>query len=467
MNLSEISSFIPDSVLRDLGGTIAFNQFHVKGRKRDFTDVSNSTLTGSGEFKMTDVEFQVGGISYGNINGLLRYHDQVISAENLSANFLGNQAVFTGDIQHLAAFIYNLNVNRNAENVVLGVNGKLNLKTFNLSGILEAYNKKNRPQPAVPKGKIDIREILNMEGNLDVQMDKFIFRKMEFDQVSGNLQVSPGVIQCNNIQSKAMGGDIRLNGRVVFGDNQSMNLIYDVSALGLSIPSIFDECENFGQTVLTNKHLKGTLDASVSLNAIWDNYTTLNQDKLSALVEFTLKDGELVKFEPLKAAARFIRVSELEDIKFASIHNTIKIGNGRIEIPDFEIESSALNLIFGGTHFLNNDIDYRLKINLHKLLAQKFNRKLNDIQYMEDDPYEGLNLYLKMKGTLSNPQIKYDKVSAKNKMKNDFKNEKENFKNLLHNKQPAKLNENEKKREERYYQIEEKPKFMDFDSAGN
>jgi len=100
-------------------------------------------------------------------------------------------------------------------------------------------------------------------------------------------------------------------------------------------------------------------------------------------------------------------------------------------------------------------------------LAQKFNRKLNDIQYMEDDPYEGLNLYLKMKGTLSNPQIKYDKVSAKNKMKNDFKNEKENFKNLLHNKQPAKLNENEKKREERYYQIEEKPKFMDFDSAGN
>jgi len=306
-----------------------------------------------------------------------------------------------------------------------------------------------------------------MEGNLDVQMDKFIFRKMEFDQVSGNLQVSPGVIQCNNIQSKAMGGDIRLNGRVVFGDNQSMNLIYDVSALGLSIPSIFDECENFGQTVLTNKHLKGTLDASVSLNAIWDNYTTLNQDKLSALVEFTLKDGELVKFEPLKAAAKFIRVSELEDIKFASIHNTIKIGNGRIEIPDFEIESSALNLIFGGTHYLNNDIDYRLKINLHKLLAQKFNRKLNDIQYMEDDPYEGLNLYLKMKGTLSNPQIKYDKVSAKNKMKNDFKNEKENFKNLLHNKQPAKLNENEKKREERYYQIEEKPKFMDFDSAGN
>ena len=466
LHLAEISSFVPDSVMHDLGGTISFNHFHLKGKKRDFTDAANSTLTGSGEFKMSDIEFQQAGISYGNINGLLKYHDQTIEAENLSANFLGNQAVFSGNITHLAGFIYNLSVNRSAGDVVLGVNGRLKLKTLNLSGIIDAYNKKNHPQ-ATPRGKIDLREIVNMQGNLDIEMEKFLFRSLEFDNLNGNLQVSPGIILCNNIQTKTMGGNIVMNGRATFGDDYSINLAYDVSAVGLSIPSIFNECENFGQTVLTDRHLKGTLDASVSFNSTWKNYKDLDMDHLAALVEFNIKNGELVKFEPLKAASKFIRVSELEDIKFAGLHNTIKIGNRRIVIPQFQIESSALNLMFEGTHNFNDSIDYHIKVNLHKLLAQKFNRKRDDLVYMEDDPYEGLNLYLTMTGILSNPHITFDKGSAKKKMKNDFKNEKENLKNLIHNTNVPKLDDNERKKEERYYDVQKKPQFMDFDSSSN
>ena len=466
LHLSEISSFVPDSVIRDLGGTITFNKFHLKGRKRDFTDVANSTLTGSGEFKMADIEFQQAGISYGNINGTLRYHDRIIEAEGLSANFIGNQAVFSGNIENLAAFIYNLSVNRSADNVVLGVNGKLKLKTLNLSGIIDAYSKRNHPQ-AMPRGKIDLREIVNMQGNLDVEMEKFLFRKMEFDNVSGNLQISPGAVQCNNLQSKTMGGDVLLNGRIVFGDDYSINLAYDVKAANLSIPAIFNECENFGQNTLTDRHLKGTLTASISFNSTW-NSGTLNQDKLNAIVDFSIKDGELVKFEPLKAASKFIRMEELEDIKFASLHNTIKIANRRIEIPLFEIESSALNLMFEGYHCFNDSIDYSIKVNLHKLLAQKFNRKHdNDVQYMEQDPYEGLNLYLRLTGVLSNPHITYNKKATKNKIKDDFKNEKENLKNLLHNTTPAKLDDNERKKEDRYYDVQKKPQFMDLDSTSN
>ncbi len=466
LHLSEISSFVPDSIMHDLGGTISFNNFRLKGRKRDFTDVENSTLTGSGEFKMQDIEFQQGGISYGNINGLLKYHDQVIEADNLTANFLSNQATFTGNITRLAAFIYNLSINRSANNVVLGVNGKLKLKTFNLSGIIDAYNKKSHPQ-AMPKGKIDLREIVNMAGNLDIEMEKFIFRKMEFDNVTGNLQVAPGNIRCNNLQAKTMGGDVQINGNIVFGDDYSINLAYDVSAIKMSIPAMFAECEGFGQTVLSDRHLKGTLDAAVSFNATWDNYKVLNQDKLNAIVDFTIKNGELIKFEPLKAASKFIRVEELEDIRFASLHNTIKIGNRRIDIPLFEIQSSALNLMFEGTHWFNDSIDYSIKVNLHKLLAQKFNRnKRDDIQYMEEDPYEGLNLYLRMTGSLGNPHISYNKKGTKNKIKSDFKNEKENLKNLMRNTTP-KMDENEKKKEERYYDIKEAPKFIDLDSTSN
>ena len=37
----------------------------------------------------------------------------------------------------------------------------------------------------------------------------------------------------------------------------------------------------------------------------------------------------------------------------------------------------------------------------------------------------------------------------------------------MHNTVPAKLDDNEKKKEERYYNVDKKPQFMDFDSTAN
>lgn len=465
LHVSEISAFIPDSVVRDADGTITFNNFHIKGSVKDFSDVTSSTLTGSGQFKLSEVEFQQNGISYGNINGELTYNNQVVEARNFTLNFLGNQAAFSGDIRNLLAFAYNLGLHRNAGNVVLGINGQLAVKTLNLSGTIDAYSKKNKPAGAPGRGKIDVREILNMEGNLDVAIGKFIYRKLEFDNVHGNLQIAPGVIQTNNLRVQAMDGDLALNGKIAFGDDYSMAMAYDLKAVNLSIPKFFSECENFGQNTLTDHHLKGTLNTAISFNCRWLNYKDLDQNSLSAIVDFDIKNGQLIKFEPLKAASKFIRVDELENIQFSDIANTIKIANKRIDIPEFEIKSTALNLMFDGYHYFNNTVDYHFKINLHKLLAQKFSRKHeNDIEYMETDPYEGVNLYLSMTGDLSNPKIKYDKAKSRKKMIADFKSEKQNLKNLINNKVPE-INGEEKKKEEHYYQIQQTPQFMDFDST--
>ncbi len=466
-HVSELSTFIPDSVIRDFGGTITFNNFHIKGRKKDFSDIENSTLTGSGEFKFGGVEFQQNGTTYGNINGLMKYNDQVIEVDNVTTNFLSTEASFTGDIHHLLAFAYNLSVNRNANNVVLVVNGALKIKTLNLSGIIDTYNKKNQSKAAAvaaATGKIDVREVMNMQGNIDIQIEKFLFRKIEFDNLQGNIQVSPGIIQCNDVQMQGMDGNIKANGRLSFGDDYSMNMSYDIRAVNLNVTKIFSECENFGQTTLTDKHLKGTLTAAISFNSKWNNYSQLDANSLNAIIDFDIANGELIKFEPLRAASKFIRVTELQDIKFAKLANTIKIANQRMDIPQFEIESSALNLMIEGYHYFNNTVDYHFKINLHKLLAQKFNRKLDNIEYMEDDPYEGLNLYLSMTGDLANPKIKLDKKASRKKIQEDFKKEKENLKNLINNKADI-IDENERKREDKYFNVKSQPQFMDFDST--
>lgn len=465
LHLSELSSFIPDSILQDIGGAITFNNFHLKGRKSDFIEVENSTLTGSGEFKFSEVEFRQNGITYGNINGLLKYENQIIEAQNFTLNFLSTDFNFGGSIENLFPFVYNLSAKRKSNEVILSINGKISTQTFNLTAILDAYDRKNRPL-AQRKEKLNIREVFSMKGNLDVEIGKFIFRRMEFGDLKTNLQVSPGQVQINNLSTHSMGGDIRTRGLISFTPENSLNLKIDVSAVELDVSKIFGQCENFGQTTLTDKHLKGTMTASVSLDATWQNYKKLNEKNLSSMVDFKIKNGELINFEPLKAASKFIRVEELKNIRFADFENTIKIANGRIDIPEFEIKTSALNLIFFGHHSFDNTIDYHFKINLHKVLAQKFNRSRTDVEYIETDPYEGVNLYLLMTGNLNNPEIKFDKSSTRKKIQADFRNEKAVWKDLLRN-TPAKTDAHEQKREEKYFNVKEQPQFIDFDTTSN
>ena len=56
-----------------------------------------------------------------------------------------------------------------------------------------------------------------------------------------------------------MGGDVRASGLIEFTPDNSLVMKLDVTAIDLAIPTIFKQCENFGQTTLTDKHLKGTV----------------------------------------------------------------------------------------------------------------------------------------------------------------------------------------------------------------
>lgn len=462
-NLQELKSFFSDTIIQNAEGKIHFRNFKLKGNKRDFDHLENSSLSGSGEFELKEVEIQNNNITYGNINGTLQYNNKVIEATNFSFNFLSTDFVFNGSIQNLLPFIVSQNNRNNTADLPLGLNGKLAMKSFNLTNILAAYDKKNKPKTESSKPKLDIRDVFNMEGNLTVAIDKFSFNKLLFEDVKASISLEPYQINLNRLECNTMGGTLKDAGTIRFTTNKEMHLDGDLTIDKVDLPLLFLQAENFQQTTLTDKNLKGLVSASVQFKTVWKNYKEIDFDKLNAAISCEIAHGELLNFEPIKAASKFIKVEELNHIVFSDMTNQLVIKDRRITIPQMEVKSSALNLMLSGTHTLDNEIDYHLKINLHKLLANKFNRRGSDVQYIEEDPYEGVNLFLTLEGNLSNPKIKYDKASVKSKIKNDFKEEKQELKELFKKEKTKKKDEKETKREEKYFDTKEQPKFIDFE----
>ena len=246
-------------------------------------------------------------------------------------------------------------------------------------------------------------------------------------------------------------------------DNEEMVLALDMAIDKVDLPLVFKECDNFGQTTLTDKNLKGRLSADIQLKTVWDDYKTIDMDQLEGNLKCSVLHGELNNFDPIKSASAFIKVDELNHIVFSDLSNELTIKNRVISIPRMEVQSSALNLMMSGTHTLDNVIDYQIKVNLRKLLAAKFGRHNNDDSYIEDDPYEGVNLYLRITGDMAHPKIKYDRESVKKKLKQDLAAQKQELKDLFKKDKNRKVKgDDEVKREEKYYDTRKKPEFIEF-----
>jgi hypothetical protein len=156
---------------------------------------------------------------------------------------------------------------------------------------------------------------------------------------------------------------------------------------------------------------------------------------LYSFIDVNINNGELLEFEPLMEMSDYISVNELKRIKFSNLENQIEIKNNKIEIPFMEIYSSALDMAGSGSHTFDNEMDYEFKILLNEILGNKFKRKhkkkVSEFGVVEDDGIKGMTLFLKMKGSVDNPDISYNTLKLRESLDKGFKKEKKKLKDVV------------------------------------
>ena len=93
-----------------------------------------------------------------------------------------------------------------------------------------------------------------------------------------------------------------------------------------------------------------------------------------------------------------------------------------------------MNLSFSGSHTFNHDIDYRIKVLLSDLLAnkaRKAKKENTEFGIEQKDDSRKMALFLKVYGTVDKPKFAYDKIGLTEKVKEDIRVEKQNLKSIL------------------------------------
>ncbi len=279
--------------------------------------------------------------------------------------------------------------------------------------------------------KINISENLNF--NINAVLEKFTFGKFEASSVKGAIAVKDQKVVIKELFLNAMDGEGTVN---AFADASGEKIMINANAnfKNINISKLFYQCNNFGQTTLNDKHLKGFATADIDFSGAWSKELKADLKSIAVTSNLLIERGELMNFKPLESLSKYVEVQELRDIKFASLQSSIEIKNEVISIPKTVIKNSAINMEVWGKHTFSNQIDYHIKLLLSELLASKkrANKQLDEeLAFVENDPENRRCVFVTMTGTVDNPVIKYDRKGLKQKIGEDIKVEKQNLKSLL------------------------------------
>lgn len=446
--LEDVADFFPEGKITDLQGKAELD-LEIKGALGQILETNgilNEKVDANGFLKLEDASFRLNGdtLSYRNIDAGVRFSKYDILIERFKGYAGSTDYSFNGSLINLFGYLL-------SDNQPIGIKARVQSSRLNLDELFSSSAE------GEDQSEYHLKISPRLSLQLNLRIEQLQFRKFKASGIIGDISLKNQQFKADRLKLKTMDGIIELTGGLDGKNPDEIKVVCHGDLQNVNINQLFLQCENFGQSVITEKHIMGKLTAEVDLSFPMDSSLKVNTKKLNSVADITIKDGRLISFEPLNNLSRFISVEELKDVRFSTLTNTIEISNEKVIIPRMEITSSALNIYASGTHSFDNMVDYHFQLTLSDLLskkAKKAKKENEEFGVIADDGLGRTQLFLSMSGAIDDPKISYDALGAKEKFKEDIKNEKQTLKKILKEelglfKKDSTLGDSKKKKEKK------------------
>jgi len=381
----------------------------------------------SGESYITNATIKLKGSSHTltNINAKAIFADNNLRISRLSFNDAESNFALEGVLLNLIPYLF-------FQNQILFLDANITSRNLNL----EKYFTNETPQNQNAADSIYVLFPKNINYSLGINVNNLTYDDFSATNITGIIHYKNKIYTAENVKFNSMFGFVNGRGNLIINQRNNLELKINCSLQSININSLFSSFHNFGQKFIVDKNLAGIVDGNIIYSGSWDKYFNVLPGKIFSQAELSVKNGELIDFEPMQSLSKYIDSEELKHIRFSNLDNTIFIKNSKVIIPKMNIASTAFNIGISGEHTFTNNIDYHLNILLSELLSKKFKkRKKHNEEFtnIEDDGLGRTTIYLSIKGTVDNFKVNPDKKRVRKKIKKDLENEKHEIKTILKN----------------------------------
>jgi hypothetical protein len=388
------------------------------------SDFRTFTTTGEARFNNVIIQPKQSAIPIDSMSGDLKFDGNNMFVQHFRVRSYNSDLQFNGIVRNLLGYLF-------TSREELQVDASLNAETLDLNALLEDDSRRSKKDTVY---HLELPDRIAMQ--LKARINYLQFRKFEARAMTGHVQLRDRKMIADPVAFQTMDGQVSGSGMIDGSRLSTLLITGNAHVESVNMYKLFSECENFGQDVITDKHIRGTVTSDFNFASVWSDDLVLDEKKLYARSNLRIDQGQLIDFQPLMALSRFIKLDDLKNIRFNTLQNTIEIKERIIYIPQMDVNSSAIKIKMSGTHDFDNNVDYHFVVGLDELRIRKFksanpyNAELDVAEQAEAVPTT--QLYIRMKGSLDHPDIRYDSKGAIQSLQAGLKNEKQTLKQVLH-----------------------------------
>jgi hypothetical protein len=277
---------------------------------------------------------------------------------------------------------------------------------------------------------------------LHAKVDELVFEDFSATEIRGDIALNDQVLRVRPITFRSAQGQAEGSLSLDARSTPSYPLSIVASVKNMDISGLFSEFRNFGQTFITDRHLKGRSDVRLTLTALLTPALGLDQQSLHCVADVSIRDGELNDHAPMMAVADYVRTNKLispfvdtdelkqrlAHVRFASLQNQIEVKDRTVHVPTMLVKSSAMDIEVSAAQGFDGGVDDHLNFRLSELFRKQAPE--DEFGPVIDDG-TGLRVFLHMYGTTSDLHFKNDGAAASARRQQKFKQETAELKNIL------------------------------------
>ncbi|MEM0993424.1 MAG: AsmA-like C-terminal region-containing protein, partial [Bacteroidota bacterium] len=407
--------------IKDGSGEIEIRNLEVRGRLSDMQSVSRVTrvdASGTLEFDDARLKFEKDDITIDRGDILLEGNSLVMKEVKIEG--AGSEIYLDGSCYNLIPVLFADSLNtRRAE---LEFEANLNAPQMDLDRLIALTTSpvEEGEVSEVVYDSIQVKEVQEREqftqflkGSFNANVENYNYGKIEGENFKGKLQFNNNEMSIFG-NTNAMDGSFDLSGTMYFEDEPRLKT--KLVCKSIDANKFFAQSENFGQDILTDKNIRGKMNANMVIQAYWDEQMNFDYEKFRVLAGIGIAEGELVDFDMFESFSTFVKLKDLEHVRFQDLQNWLEISNQRIYIPVMFIQSNALNITLNGEYTFDYHFDFNVKVNAGQVAAnriKKYNPKLIPLPSKRKGWF---NLYYKIFGD----EEDYQYEMANREVKSDF-----------------------------------------------
>lgn len=423
----ELVDFLNMNKLAEAGGSIDLDlKFSGKPGKKDnfrFTDVFNMASDSRIVFNSVNLKLSNREIDIKNAAGTFRFDGSTIT-DNFRLSLNGQDISFSGKLTNLPGWLAGFPVTLNGT-------ASVSASSFRPERFMDTDKD---PGDRTENTKAPLTIPADVMLDIDFRVDTLSYKLFKARNINGNLSVRPGMLNFRSLSMDSQEGKVSGNGLVVQNPYKSFVGRGSFVVSGVDVKQSFTTFNNFGQDFIKAENLEGLLSGNITLVLPVDSLLNPNIHTMAAEGRFSISNGALVNFDPVKALSSFIELSELQNIRFDKLENDFFIRDNIFFLPQMEIRSSAADLSVNGEHTFDNKYEYHVKMLLSEILSKKSRKTRKPAENfgeIQDDGLGRTSIFLRIDGKGDNVKVSYDMKAAGNQLKENLKKEKETLKTII------------------------------------